>query len=121
MARPRHQNGWITEHGKQIYGNFWRYVTDPITGERKRRQASVPLGRIGNLRKWEAKERLKSLIAEELGPHQSSERPDPKTTFSWFVKHRYLPMREGRWHKASACAPTSKLGARLARKEWLLR
>lgn len=101
MARPRHQNGWITEHGKQIYGNFWRYVTDPITGERKRRQASVPLGRIGCLRKWEAKERLKSLIAEELGPHQSSERPDPKTTFSWFVKHRYLPMREGRWHKAT--------------------
>jgi hypothetical protein len=36
MARPRHQNGWITEHGKQIYGNFWRYVTDPVTGERKR-------------------------------------------------------------------------------------
>lgn len=101
MARPRHQNGWITEHGKQIYGNFWRYVTDPVTGERKRRQASVPLGRVGTLRKWEAKERLKSLIAEELGPQQSSERPDPKTTFRWFVKYRYLPMREGRWHKAT--------------------
>src|SRR5271157_1413562 len=101
MARPRHQNGWITEHGNQIYGNFWRYVVEPITGKRKKRQASIRLGRIGKLRKWEAKEKLKSLIAEDLGPHQTAERPDPRTTFGWFVKYRYLPMREGRWHKAT--------------------
>ncbi len=72
-----------------------------ITGERKKKQVSVPLGRIGKLKKWEAKEKLKSLITEDLGPHQTAERPDPKTTFGWFVKYRYLPMREGRWHKAT--------------------
>jgi len=101
MARPRHQNGWITEHGNQVYGNFWRYVIDPLTGERKRKQASIPLGRVGKLRKWEAREKLKSIIAEELGPQQSSERPDPKTTFGWLVRYRYLPLRDGRWHKAT--------------------
>jgi integrase len=101
MARPRHQSGWITEHGNQIYGHFWRYVVDPATNKRKRRHASVPLGYIGKLKKWEAKEKLKSLIAEELGAQQGAARPDPKTTFGWFVEYRYLPMREGRWHKAT--------------------
>jgi hypothetical protein len=101
MARPRHQNGWLTEHGNQIYGNFWRYVVDPATGERKKRQACVPLGKIGELKKWKAREQLKGIIAEELGPRQTQERPDPQTTFEWFVEHRYLPMREGRWHQAT--------------------
>ena len=101
MARPRHQSGWITEHGNKIYGHFWRYVIDPVTKRRKRTHASVPLGYIGKLKKWEAKEKLKCLIAEDLGPQQATERLDPKTTFGWFVKHRYLPMREGRWHKAT--------------------
>ena len=101
MARPRHQSGWITEHGNQIYGNFWRYVVDPDSGERKKKQVSIPLGQIGELKKWAAKEKLKALIAESLGPQQTVERPDPKTAFGWFVKYRYLPMREGRWHKAT--------------------
>jgi integrase len=101
MARPRHQSGWITEHGNQIYGHFWRYVVDPASNQRKRRHASVALGYIGKLKKWEAKEKLKSLIAEELGTQQGAERPDPKTTFGWFVEYRYLPMREGRWHKGT--------------------
>jgi integrase len=101
MARPRHQSGWIRERGKMIFGNFWRYVVDPASGERKKKQVSIPLGQVGKLKKWEAKEKLKSLIAEDLGPQQSVERPDPKTTFAWFVNHRYLPMREGRWHQAT--------------------
>jgi integrase len=101
MARPRHQNGWLTEHGNQIYGNFWRYVVDQGTGERKKKQACVPLGKIGELKKWKAREQLKRIIAEELGPRQTQERPDPQTTFEWFVENRYLPMREGRWHQAT--------------------
>jgi integrase len=53
------------------------------------------------MKKWEAREKLQSLIAEDLGLQQSAKRPDPKTTFAWFVRHRYLPMREGRWHQAT--------------------
>jgi integrase len=101
MARPRHQNGWLTEHGNQIYGNFWRYVVDPVSGEHKKKQACVPLGKIGELKKWKAREKLKGIIAEELGPRQTQERPDPQTTFEWFVENRYLPMCEGRWHQAT--------------------
>jgi integrase len=101
MARPRHQNGWLTEHGNQLYGNYWRYVVDPVTGERKKKHASVALGMIGELKRWKAKEKLRGIIAEELGPRQSELRPDPKTTFAWFVENRYLPVREGRWRPAT--------------------
>ena len=69
MARPRHQSGWITESGRTIYGNFWRYFVDSTSGEQKRKQVSVPLGQVGKMKKWEAKERLKSLIAEDLVPN----------------------------------------------------
>ena len=41
MARPRHQSGWITEHGNKIYGHFWRYVIDPVTKRRKRTFSST--------------------------------------------------------------------------------
>jgi integrase len=101
MARPRHQSGWIRERGNTVFGNFWRYVVEPASGERKKRQVSIPLGQVGKMKKWEAKEKLQSLIAEDLGLQQSAERPDPRTTFAWFVRHRYLPMREGRWHQAT--------------------
>jgi integrase len=101
MARPGHQNGWITEHGNQIYGHFYRFVIDPQTNLRKRQHAAVPLGHIGKIKKWEAREKLRSLIAEELGTLQTTERLDPKTTLGWFIKYRYLPMREGRGRRAT--------------------
>jgi integrase len=72
-----------------------------VSGECKKKQACVPLGKIGELKKWKAREKLQGLIAEELGPQQTQERPDPQTTFAWFVDNRYLPMREGRWHQAT--------------------
>src|SRR5664279_4168658 len=71
--RCAHHSGWITEHGNKIYGHFWRYVIDPVTKRRKRTHASVPLGYIGKLKKWEAKEKLKFLVAEDLGPQQVTE------------------------------------------------
>ena len=114
MARPRHQSGWITESGRTVYGNFWRYFVDSASGEQKRKQVSLPLGQVGKMKKWEAKEKLKSLIAEDLGPKQSAERPDPKTTFAWFVKYRYLPMREGRWHQATKEKTTYEIERYLA-------
>ena len=114
MARPRHQSGWITESGRTVYGNFWRYFVDSASGEQKRKHVSLPLGQVGKMKKWEAKEKLKSLIAEDLGPKQSAERPDPKTTFAWFVKYRYLPMREGRWHQATKEKTTYEIERYLA-------
>ena len=100
MARPRHQSGWITETAKDL-----RQFLAILRGfsQRRGKRGNMPrsLGTIGKLKKWEAKEKLKSLIAEDLGPRQATERLDPKTTFGWFVRYRYLPMREGRWHQAT--------------------
>ena len=54
------------------------------------------------MKKWEARQKLEGIIAEDLGVRQiQHNRPDPETSFGWFVRHRYLPMREGRWHQAT--------------------
>jgi integrase len=102
MPRPRHQRGWLTKEGGLIYGNYRRYVTDPATGERKKKQVVLVLGPIGKLKQWEARQKLEVIITEDLGLRQSQkDRPDPGTLFGWFVQHRYLPIREGRWHRAT--------------------
>ena len=85
MARPRHQSGWITESGRTIYGNFWRYFVDSTAGQQKRKQVSLPLGQVGKIKKWEAKEKLKSLIAEDLGLGGHL-----KTGHLWSVQNRPL-------------------------------
>ena len=102
MPRPRHQRGWLTKEGGLIYGNYRRYVTDPATGKQKKKHVVLVLGPISQIKKWEARQKLEGIIAEDLGVHQiQKNRPDPETSFGWFVKHRYLAMREGRWHRAT--------------------
>src|SRR5271165_7442714 len=102
MPRPRHQRGWLTKEGGLIYGNYRRYVTDPATGKQKKKHVVLVLGPISQMKKWEAQQKLEGIIAEDLGVSQTQQnRPDPETSFGWFVKHRYLPMREGRWHRAT--------------------
>jgi len=59
-----------------------------VSGECKKKQACVPLGKIGELKKWKAREKLQGLIAEELGPQQTQERLNPQATFAWFVDNR---------------------------------
>lgn len=98
MARQRHQDGWVTDDkGGNYYGHFYRYVLDETTGARKRKHELVVLGSKSEMRKWEAKDRLKEIIARELSPDQNTPRPNPSVTFEWFVQNRYIPMREARW------------------------
>ena len=109
MPRPRHQRGWLTKEGGLIYGNYRRYVTDPATGKQKKKHVVLVLGPISQMKKWEAQQKLEGIIAEDLGVRQIQQnRPDPETSFGWFVRHRYLPMREGRWHQATKEKPPSR-------------
>lgn len=78
MSRPRHQDGWITEKAGNYYGHFSRYILDPISGEKKRKHEAVVLSSKSAMRKWEAKAKLKGIIADELGSEQSITRPDPE-------------------------------------------
>jgi integrase len=104
MARIKHQEGRIEERGKRVkkwYGHYWAYVKCPVTGKILRKHKLVVLGLKSQMPKWEAKDKLKTIIDSELGVAQTSLRPDPKTTFRWFVENRYLPMKAGRWCKAT--------------------
>lgn len=65
MARTRHQEGSVKEHGNQWQGHY--YVYD---GDGKRHHKSVPLGpRAGGdkLSKWQAKEKLREIVDRETG------------------------------------------------------
>src|SRR5271165_256599 len=97
MPRPRHQRGWLTKEGGLIYGNYRRYVTAPATGKQKKKHVVLVLGPISQMKNWEARQKLEGIIAEDLGVRQIQQnRPDPETSFGWFVRHRFRSTFEAR-------------------------
>jgi len=93
--RTRHQDGWVEQRGsrhKVWYGHYYIYVRDG-SGKETRKHIGVLLGDKAKLRKWEAEERLRKIIASS-----SEARPKPNhLTLEWFIKERFLPMREPQW------------------------
>jgi integrase len=63
----------------------------------------VVLGKEADLRKWEAEEKLQTIVQQKNGKGISSFVPkaDDSVTFGWFVKQKYIPMRRGRWRPAT--------------------
>ena len=102
MARDRHQAGWVEETGTKVKkwkGHYYVYVRS-ADGTEKRKHHSVTLGLKAQMRKWEAARELQHIIERETaGPAQS--RPDSGASFGWFVKERYLPLREGNWRTST--------------------
>ena len=95
QMRTRHQDGWVEERGsryKRWYGHYYLYAVDE-TGREKRRHIGVQLGEKAKLRKWEAEDKLRKLIASA-----SKIQPTPHSlTLEWFVRERFLPMRNPQW------------------------
>ena len=100
MPKDRHQNGWLTVENGKYYGHYNLYVTDPVTGREIRKQPMFVIGQVSKMRKWEAENVLRKTVAEKVGPLQQ-QRMDPATTFGWFVENRYVPMKSGKWRKAT--------------------
>jgi integrase len=93
--RTRHQDGWIELRGtrrKRWYGNYCVYVLDE-SGKEKRCHRGVYLGDKAKMRKWEAEEKLRKVIAAT----QKSQPVGNSLTLEWFVKERFLPMRSPQW------------------------
>jgi integrase len=93
--RTRHQNGWVEERGsrhKRWYGHYYVYSADE-SGKETRRHIGVQLGEKAKLRKWEAEDRLRKIIASA-----SKAQPKPNSlTLDWFTRERFLPMRSAQW------------------------
>ena len=93
--RTRHQDGWVEERGsrqKRWYGHYYVYQADE-SGKETRRHIGVQLGEKAQLRKWQAEEKLRKVIASA-----TKAQPKPNTlTLDWFTRERFLPMRQAQW------------------------
>lgn len=98
-----HQAGWVVLRGKKWYGYFRRRVLDPQTEQERADTICIQLGLKPQMTKFEAREALRAEINKQTGQNPS-ERPrkDSSVSFGWFVRNRYLPLREGDWRPETA-------------------
>ncbi|HVU47935.1 MAG TPA: tyrosine-type recombinase/integrase [Terracidiphilus sp.] len=98
-----YQKGWVRPRGKKWHGCFRRTELDPETNTPKLVTHSFVLGFRSELSKSQAREKLEDEIAKLGG--RSTGTPsvvNGAVTFEWFVKNRYLPLKEGDWREETA-------------------
>lgn len=123
MGRPRHQDGWVEETGSGVkrWKGHWYIYTRGEDGRERRAHRSLVLGikRCGNtadgcpaqlgirdarlpvLTKTEAERELRKLIAQTVGPDGETIKQDSRVTFGWFWRHKWLPLRRGKWRAST--------------------
>jgi len=93
--RTRHQNGWVEERRgrtRRWYGHYFIYESDE-TGKETRKHVVLVLGEKTKLRKWEAEEKLRKIIATAT---KTQPRPN-HLSLEWFTREKFLPMRSAQW------------------------
>jgi len=100
-----YQKGTVYLQGtreKKWYGKFRVYLRGR-NGEEVERTRKVVLGKKSDLRKWEAEEKLRTILQQENGKGTSSfiAKADDSVTLSWFATEKYIPMRRGQWRPAT--------------------
>ena len=98
-----YQRGWVSLRGKKWYGYFRRTILDPETQRPKTISSPVPLGLKSEMTKLQAREKLAAEITRLSG--QITEDGSVKNgtvTFGWFVRKRYLPLKEADWREETA-------------------
>ncbi len=98
-----YQRGWVSLRGKKWYGYFRRTILDPQTLHPKTISSPVLLGLKGEMTKPQAREKLATEITRLSG--QVTEDGSVKNgtvTFGWFVRNRYLPLKEADWREETA-------------------
>jgi integrase len=97
---------------KKWYGKFRVYLQDQ-DGREVEKTRKVVIGPKAKLRKFEAEARLQEIIRQSNGGTTSGGTElmfDDSVTFEWFVKNRYVPMREGRWRPATKQTTEYEIG-----------
>ena len=103
-----HQRGFVTPRGKQWYGYFRKVVNDPVANEEKVDRVTVILGQRSQMSKGEAREALQREITKQMGQAGSANRimNDGSVTFGWFVRNRFIPLKEAAWKEETAKTKT---------------
>jgi integrase len=100
----KYQQGTVYLQGKKVkkwYGKYLIYGVDQ-EGKEVRRHRNVAICPKANTPKWKAEQMLRELILKQCngtGPTPTLPQDD-SVTFGWFVRERYIPMRQGKWSPA---------------------
>lgn len=102
--RIKYQRGTVYVRGtkpQMWYGRFLLYQRDK-DGKEVRKQRNVPICPKAGVPKTRAAQMLEQIILKESTvPGKPAALPsDESVTFAWFVRQRFVPMREGRWSPA---------------------
>lgn len=98
------QRGYLALRGKKWYGYFRRNVNDPTTAEQKTVRVTVILGPRSRMNRSEAREALEREITKQNGQTGDANRVmnDGSVSFGWFVRNRFLPLKEANWKEETA-------------------
>jgi hypothetical protein len=98
------QAGWVSLRGKRWFGYFRQTVLDPETNEERVKKVCVKLALKSKMTKSEARDALRMDVTKQTGQNLAGSRvlKDGSTTFGWFVRNRYFPLREGDWRPETA-------------------
>lgn len=98
-----YQKGWVSLRGKKWYGYFRRTVLDPETNQPKTISSPVALGFKTEMSKSQAREKLATEITRLSGQiTEDGSIKNGTVTFGWFVRNRYLPLKESDWREETA-------------------
>ena len=98
-----HQTGWVSLRGKRWFGYFRQTVLDPETNEERVKKICIKLALKSKMTKAEARDALRTEVTKQTGQNLGGRvLKDSSTTFGWFVRNRYFPLREGDWRPETA-------------------
>ncbi|MGB7170598.1 MAG: tyrosine-type recombinase/integrase [Acidobacteriaceae bacterium] len=98
-----HQAGWVVLRGKKWYGYYRRRLLDPETEQERVDTECIRLGPKSQMTRFEARDALRAEITKQTGQAVDGKiRKDSSISFGWFVRNRYLPLREGDWRPETA-------------------
>ena len=98
------QRGYVPPRGRKWYGYFRKTVNDPTTGEQKTVRVALILGPRSQMKRSEARESLEREITKQNGQTGGADRlmNDGAVTFGWFVRNRFLPLKEAHWKEETS-------------------
>ena len=111
------QTGSVVLRGKRWYGYYRREVVDPTIETVRVVRVVVRLGLKSQMTKLAAREALRAEIAKQTGQIAGGRvLNDGAATFEWFVRNRYLPLRQGDWRPETAKEKTAQIEIDLIQK-----
>src|SRR5215475_7605975 len=103
MAKRSYQKGWIRPKGKKWYGYYEVKQLNPETGhEEWRTAAPITLGLRSQMNRFQARDALATEIAKRMGTTPKPQADMKAITFGWFVRNRWLPLKEANWKEETA-------------------